>query len=1086
MALAAARSEPRLRADGSVALGRGGLAIAPAAVLDAAGRTVTPTATRWSLRRQAGGWLLELSLDDAGLSLPYVIDPAITWRASSSANNAGGALTLAINKPAGTVQNDLLFAHVSVRGGAAATITAPAGWSLVRRTDNATAPGLAQAVYTKVAGAAEGASYQWNFDSSRRAAGGITGYYGVDNSNIVDVWSENTGSGNKNAQANSITTTGANHRVVGLYGSSASTSFTPPAGMTERYDTNSTGATAEAADMTQVAAGATGNKTSVAVNNGTWVAQLVALRLDAVNPTAPAPTVSESSADSFASGSTFYYRPAGAGGSFTVTDAATDGGSGLSKVTFPGMAVGGGLTPTSSLDVLFPGPYNRTYTWATGASDSGSKTVTAVDNAANSASTTVTVTPDSGAPTGQTISLPGGPYFNALSVPYTTGDGTDALSGVDTATRLVERATATLAADGCGTFGSFAPAPTSPDTTVVSGNCYRYRFTVKDNVGNASAAVTTDAKVDTGNPSVTVTAPVEVGNPGAQYFDAGSKTQYFRPGGSGSFTLTATASDATTAVSGVGFPDVSGVSGWSGSTGGSDASSPYASPVDYSWSAGATAPNARSVTATDKAGNSASDTITISADSTAPSGQTIALTGAGAPWYTAAPVTFSLADGTDSGSGVDVASHGHARNGHALRRVLQRLQRRRRHLHQPRLGGLGRPLLPLHVRRVRPRRQPVGRGQRDGEGRHDRAGHARALLRLVRQRERNRLDGLLPHRRGRRLHRDGGHRRRRVGDRPRLVPRPRLRLEWRRQRLLGAVQLRLHLRRRRGRARLGPEHGSGRRRRARLVLELGTVTADGAGPTVSLDDRAPCSPARSGSRRPPTTPAPASTPLSSSGLSRAQARGRRCPVRAGDTTAVADGAYDLRARATDRVGNVSTSAVLTRQIDNTGPTVSITAPPDSSFVNASAADPYTVTADATDAMSGVDSVEFFACSNASNSCSSGTWNSLGVDSSVPYSGSWTLPSDGHRALKAEAVDFAGHRTSDVVDVEVDRTAPTAVMGDPGANVRGTVSLSSTTGDSGSGLASVTYAYKPSGGGSGRALPPPGTRSSPRTGSTTCV
>ena len=54
-----------------------------------------------------------------------------------------------------------------------------------------------------------------------------------------------------------------------------------------------------------------------------------------------------------------------------------------------------------------------------------------------------------------------------------------------------------------------------------------------------------------------------------------------------------------------------------------------------------------------------------------------------------------------------------------------------------------------------------------------------------------------------------------------------------------------------------------------------------------------------------------------------------------DTTQLADGAYDVRARATDRSGNVSGWSVVNGiAVDNAPPTVSVTAPLDGSFVNA--------------------------------------------------------------------------------------------------------------------------------------------------------
>jgi hypothetical protein len=190
---------------------------------------------------------------------------------------------------------------------------------------------------------------------------------------------------------------------------------------------------------------------------------------------------------------------------------------------------------------------------------------------------------------------------------------------------------------------------------VVDATCYRYRLTVSDNVGNASApsAASATAKIDTSAPVVTLSAPDAVTGGGAQSFDSGTGTIWFSPSAAGSFTLHATASDAQSGVDHVAFPDLSGVSGWSG-TGGSDTSSPYGSQQDYSWSAGATAPGDRSITATNGGGGTASATITVASDSTPPAGQSIDLVGG--PWYTTASVGFTYGDGTDAGSGLDSSS----------------------------------------------------------------------------------------------------------------------------------------------------------------------------------------------------------------------------------------------------------------------------------------------------------------------------------------------------------------------------------------------------------------------------------------------
>ena len=63
--------------------------------------------------------------------------------------------------------------------------------------------------------------------------------------------------------------------------------------------------------------------------------------------------------------------------------------------------------------------------------------------------------------------------------------------GIDAASGVVERATATLTNGTCGSFGSWNTVTLTggADTTVTSGNCYRYRYTITDNVGNTVSTV---------------------------------------------------------------------------------------------------------------------------------------------------------------------------------------------------------------------------------------------------------------------------------------------------------------------------------------------------------------------------------------------------------------------------------------------------------------------------------------------------------------------------------------------------------------------------------------------------------------------
>ena len=61
------------------------------------------------------------------------------------------------------------------------------------------------------------------------------------------------------------------------------------------------------------------------------------------------------------------------------------------------------------------------------------------------------------------------------TVSFSTGDGSDGGSGLDTSTRTVTRETGTLSGDSCSGFSPDGGTFSSPDTTVTGGHCYRRR-----------------------------------------------------------------------------------------------------------------------------------------------------------------------------------------------------------------------------------------------------------------------------------------------------------------------------------------------------------------------------------------------------------------------------------------------------------------------------------------------------------------------------------------------------------------------------------------------------------------------------------
>jgi hypothetical protein len=481
---------PRLNQDGTVVLHDGalsGVSVDPARILTPGGRDITPAGLRWSVGRQGGAWWLSLRVDDTKLPLPYVIDPAITLRGVLGANNGAGAASITESVPAGVAANDFMLAVVSVHGGSGRTISAPGGWTLLRRENQGA--NLAQAIYYRTASGSEPASYQWTFNASDKATGGIVAYVGVNLVNPIDQSSGGVSGVNGNAvTAPSVTTSANNARVVGFFGMNKAGTFTPPGGTNERWDQASGATSSEAADLTQAVAGATGAKTATSNQSNAWVGQLVALNLDSTPPSAPSLSINESSADSYVSGTTFWYRPTGAGSTFTVNATTSDGQSGLQKVTFPGL--GGGFTPSTDTDDT-SSPYSLVYTWPNGGAESGPQTVTAVDNAGGTAGTDFTISADPNPPatTDNTASIGSGWTNTNQTVTLTPSDNGE--TGV--------------AATYYTTDGSPPTTGSTQGTSVslTANGTYTVKYFSTDNVGNQESVQTagTQVRIDKTNPS---------------------------------------------------------------------------------------------------------------------------------------------------------------------------------------------------------------------------------------------------------------------------------------------------------------------------------------------------------------------------------------------------------------------------------------------------------------------------------------------------------------------------------------------------------------------------------------------------------
>ena len=174
-----------------------------------------------------------------------------------------------------------------------------------------------------------------------------------------------------------------------------------------------------------------------------------------------------------------------------------------------------------------------------------------------------------------------------------------------------------------------------------------------------------------------------------------------------------------------------------------------------------------------------------------------------------------------------------------------------------------------------------------------------------------------------------------------------------------------------------------------------------------------------------------------------------------NTTTVADGGYDLRARATDRAGYSTVSDTVRTTVAN-NLVVALTRP----------ADAVRGTVALTTTLSGTGSLTYQV--DVQYVLAGGTdWRTItgcaGLAS--PYTCSWVTGSLANNVydLRAVAVTGTTSTTSNVVaDIEVDNAAPTVTMTDPGSPLRGSVTFAANAADAHSGIANVVLQYAATG------------------------
>ena len=190
------------------------------------------TYTDSSAPPMATGWYRVTAVGPTGLeSSPTSVsaDRRIQLVNTTTATNAGTA-TLQISVPSGRQANDLLLATVTVAGGQ--TVTAPAGWTLVR--SDASASALRQAVFYRVAAGSEPASYTFSLSGARTAGGGMALYRGVSTTTPIEANSGRIGGSGTQVITSPVTTLTPNAAVVAIFAAAWNTTVVPPSTMLDQ------------------------------------------------------------------------------------------------------------------------------------------------------------------------------------------------------------------------------------------------------------------------------------------------------------------------------------------------------------------------------------------------------------------------------------------------------------------------------------------------------------------------------------------------------------------------------------------------------------------------------------------------------------------------------------------------------------------------------------------------------------------------------------------------------------------------------------------------------------------------------------
>ena len=486
--LAAPGLTPVLRADGGVDFRRGsrtaGIAIRPVAILDGAGRDITPAGTRWSLERSGDAWTLALRLDDTRLPVPYVIDPAVDYPSPLYLSSTNGSIT-------GTTDWQLKAAQPSAANLSTKNDPGKNGVGYVQfapgaATTTLAAPALNSKGWFVDAGASNGntgfPTGAWSFTLKTDVEGTSTGGTAV---LTVAMWKGTISAGVFGTTTQLIAPTD-DPGAVNIVASATPVTRTVTIPSVPKFRLNA-GETLLVQVWRHQTVGYSSNNAAnrtvdLSVNDGVSL-----LTPQPADDGAPVNALSITSASgAYLSGGTLFYK-GNAAGSFafrdTLTDTAGTGtASGPHQVQYPAVSTTGW---THALETVTTGPsfQSSTYSWTASPSNPAVQTLTGEDKALGTATAAVTFQSDTAAPA-----------------------TTDDTATIGSAWRNTDQTVTLTPADGAGsgtaatysTTDGSAPTTGSPQGTSVpltADGVYTVKYFSTDRVGNAEAVKTAGTQI---------------------------------------------------------------------------------------------------------------------------------------------------------------------------------------------------------------------------------------------------------------------------------------------------------------------------------------------------------------------------------------------------------------------------------------------------------------------------------------------------------------------------------------------------------------------------------------------------------------